>query len=101
MTRGRWLALAVLVLAALFAWRGGLFSTSALRALEEKESTSTAQAARLQREVDSLARFADSLEHVPAVQERVARETFGMLRPGELIFTISAPDTARRDSLGK
>ena len=98
MTKARWLALVVLVCAGVFAWHGGIFSTAAYRAVERQEVASRAQAERLQREVDSLARFADSLEHVPAVQERVARETFGMLRPGELIFTIVVPDTASRDS---
>ena len=98
MTKARWLALVVLLLAAVFAWHGGIFSTTAYRSLERQEAASRLRAERLEREVDSLARFADSLERVPAVQERVARENFGMLRPGELSFTIVAPDTTKRDS---
>ena len=92
------MALVVLLLAAFFARQGGIFSAADLRALEQKEIASKLQAAKLQQEVDSLALFADSLEHDPAVQERVARESFGMLRPGELIFTISAPAAAPPDS---
>jgi cell division protein FtsB len=95
------LALVVLLLAVFFARQGGIFSATDLRALEQKEAASKLQAVKLQREVDSLALFADSLERVPAVQERVARESFGMLRPGELIFTISAPAAAPRDSAGR
>lgn len=101
MTKARWLALAVLVLAAVFAWHGGIFSTSSYRALKRQEAASRLQAQRLQREVDSLAAFADSLEHDPRVQERIARENFGMLRPGELSITIVTPVVTTLDSTRK
>ncbi|MEP6591601.1 MAG: septum formation initiator family protein [Gemmatimonadota bacterium] len=99
MTRPRWLALLVLVLAAIFAWHGGIFSTSAYRTMGRQEEASRREASRLQREVDSLTAFADSLERDPSVQERVARESFGMVRPGELIFTIVTP--TKPDSTGR
>ena len=98
MTKARWLALAVLLAAAVFAWQGGIFSTSAYRGLERQEEAGRLRAKQLQREVDSLARFADSLQRDPAVQERVARENFGMLRPGELIVTIVPIAPVKRDS---
>ncbi len=44
--------------------------------------------ALLQREVDSLAAYADSIEHDRATQERVARESFGMLRDGEILYRL-------------
>ena len=44
--------------------------------------------ADLERAIDSLAAFADSLETDSAVQERVARERFGMLRPGEILYLL-------------
>lgn len=99
MTRARWLALAVLVLAALFAWHGGIFSTAGYRALQTQAAARELRVERLKKEVDSLKAFADSLEKDPAVQERVARENFGMLRPGEMSFTIVPAPT--RDSTPK
>ncbi|MES2123053.1 MAG: septum formation initiator family protein [Gemmatimonadota bacterium] len=98
MTGARWLAVAVLILMAVFAWQGGIFGTSAYREMERQAEASRREAARLEREVDSLRAFADSLEHDPAVQERVARENFGMLRPGELSFTIVPAPTTKQDS---
>jgi cell division protein FtsB len=53
--------------------------------------------ADLERAIDSLAAFADSLETDSAVQERVARERFGMLRPGEILYLL--PD--REEGGGK
>jgi cell division protein FtsB len=32
----------------------------------------------------------------PATQERVAREVFGMIRPGELLYQVVPADSARR-----
>jgi cell division protein FtsB len=93
-TRARWVAVAVLILAAVFAWTGGTFSERNYRDLRRIEIADSQRVRQLAREVDSLRAFRDSLEHDPAVQERVAREQFGMQRPGELTFTIvrdSAP----------
>lgn len=49
----------------------------------------------LQAELDSLARLARALETDPAAQERAAREEFGMIRDGELLYRlVPAPDSA-------
>jgi len=40
----------------------------------------------LRRELDSLARVTRLVESDPATQERVAREEFGMIRDGELLY---------------
>jgi cell division protein FtsB len=42
--------------------------------------------------IDSLQTEVKLLETDPATQERVAREKFGMLRPGELMFQVEIPD---------
>lgn len=42
----------------------------------------------LRRQLDSLARLSRLLESDPAMQERVAREEFGMIRNGELLYRI-------------
>ncbi len=88
MTRGRWLALVVLALAALFAWRGGTYSSSDYTAVqvEARELRRVLDSLRL--EVDSLRAFRDSLATDSRVVERIARERFGMIRPGEIVVTI-------------
>lgn len=42
----------------------------------------------LRSELDSLARIARALETDPAAQERAAREGFGMIRDGEILYRI-------------
>jgi len=93
-TPGRWAALVVLVLAVLFALQGGEYSTLDLLKLERQTSGEGAEVARLQREVDSLTRVANAIEHDPRVQERVARESFGMIRKGEFLYKLVRPDSA-------
>ena len=39
-------------------------------------------------EIDSLRAYAESLETNRATQERVARERFGMIRDGEIVYRI-------------
>jgi hypothetical protein len=38
--------------------------------------------------VDSLSRVATAIEHNPRMQERVAREKFGMLKKGEFLYRL-------------
>ncbi len=83
----------VLILAAVFAWTGGTFSETNYLALRREEVAANRRLKQLQHEVDSLQAFRDSLASNPVVQERVARDELGMLRPGEIAFTI-VPDSA-------
>ncbi len=53
---------------------------------EERDSVET-----LRTQVDSLARIARALENDPATQERAAREQFGLIRNGEILYRI-VPD---------
>ena len=100
MTTARWIAVAVLLLAAVFAWTGGTFSETNYLALKRDEVAANRRLAQLKREVDSLQAFRDSLTNDPAVQERVARDQLGMLRPGELVFAI-VPDSGVGAPAGK
>ena len=52
----------------------------------ERDSVETLRA-----QVDSLARVARALENDPATQERAAREQFGLIRNGEILYRI-VPD---------
>lgn len=88
MTRTRALGIVAGVgLLALAAW-GGEYSTAdwitIRRQLDEERTT----VAGLRIEIDSLATLAHDLETNPAVQERVAREQFGMIRNGEVLYRI-------------
>ena len=94
MTLGRWAALAVLVAAVVFALQGGEYSTRNLFQLERQVAVEAAEVVRLQGVVDSLTRAADAIERDPRVQERVARESFGMIRKGEFLYKIVRPDSA-------
>ena len=44
--------------------------------------------AALRIELDSLSTLAHDLETNPVVQERVAREQFGMIRDGEVLYRV-------------
>jgi cell division protein FtsB len=94
MTLGRWIAMAVLLLAGFAAYGGGMFGQHNFEVVRREEADATRQLAQLQREVDSLKAFRDSILSNPAVQERYAREHWGMARPGEMLFTITR-DSAR------
>ncbi len=89
MTRARWLALAVLALLAIFAWQGGIYSVADYRAVLVEEAELTARVGRLQHEVDSMRALLDSLRGDPQVVERLARERFGMIRPGEIAIQLT------------
>jgi cell division protein FtsB len=92
-TRWRWLALAVLVAAAVFAMNGGVHSQRDYLALKRQETEIHHQLDSLRSVVDSLELFHDSLATSPVVQERLARERYGMIRPGEILILL-VPDSA-------
>ncbi len=92
MTAVRWAAVAALLFALYFGIQGGEYGTTDLLALRRQESAEEAQVVRLQQAVDSLTREANAIEHDLRVQERVARERFGMIRRGELLYRLVPPD---------
>jgi cell division protein FtsB len=95
-TAARWAALAALIFALYFGIQGGEYGTTDLLALRRQEAAEQAQVIRLQQVVDSLARDANAIEHDLRVQERVARERFGMIRRGELLYRLVPPDSSAR-----
>jgi cell division protein FtsB len=52
----------------------------------------------LEERLDSLRRLANALETDPAAQERAAREQFGMIRKGELLYRLVPKVDARGDT---
>jgi len=95
---------ALLALAALgvlaFAVQGGEWGTWDLFKQRRRLAALHASVDSLQREVDSLKAYKKSLEADPVLQEKIAREEFGMVRGSkELLYRFS--DSARRDSTRK
>ncbi len=93
MTPARWAAVAALAFALYFAIQGGEYGTTHLLELRGDVEREREQVARLRVVVDSLTRAAEAIRRDPRVQERVARESFGMIRKGEYLFRIVPGDT--------
>jgi cell division protein FtsB len=87
-TLSRWAAIVGLAFALYFALQGGEYGTLDLLQLQREEKEETANVVRLQRIVDSLAKAATAIERDPRVQERVARERFGMIKKGEFLYRL-------------
>ena len=88
MRRGQWVALGVFAGGILFGAFGGEYGTLDWWQLHQQVKQERAAIARLDQQLDSLAREATALEHDPVEQERVAREQFGMIRPGEILYRV-------------
>ena len=80
---------AVVVVAGLaFGAMGGEYNTRNWFTLRRQLRDEQDAVAQLKVDIDSLGRAAKALETDPATQERVAREAFGMHRPGEILYKI-------------
>jgi cell division protein FtsB len=81
----------MLVLLALLAVQGGEYSTGDYFELERRVEATEAEAAALERVVDSLRRAEQAVLTDPAEQERIAREEYGMIRTGEYLYKVTPP----------
>ena len=93
-----WRAVALLVVLAamVFAVQGGEYGTTDLFQQRSRKARLMARIDTLQHEVDSLVRVKKSIETDPAVQERIAREEFGLVRGDkEILYRFAEP----RDSV--
>jgi cell division protein FtsB len=79
-----------------FAAEGGEYGTLDLLRMKGQVRREQEAIVRLRAEVDSLARVEKALTGDPATQERVAREAYGMIRPGEILYQVVPPDSTRR-----
>jgi cell division protein FtsB len=83
--------LAALCAAFVLAWVGvfgGEYSTSDWLALRRQVAEERQAVQQLRATLDSLGRLARDLETNPAAQERAAREQFGMIRNGEILYRL-------------
>ncbi|HWG53822.1 MAG TPA: septum formation initiator family protein [Gemmatimonadaceae bacterium] len=100
-TRGKWSAgrivlLVVIVGAAVFAVQGGEYGTSDLFRQKARHKRLVAQIDSLQRDVDSLQRVKKAIQTDPAMQERIAREEFGMVKGDkEILYRFAEPGSTQ------
>jgi cell division protein FtsB len=82
-----------LLLAGYWAVFGGEYSVFEVRQARQDRESEAAEAERLRRQIDSLQAWTDSLENDPATLERLARERYGMIRSGEILYRFAEPDS--------
>jgi cell division protein FtsB len=82
----RLLAGGALLVAGYYALWGGEYSAWDLVRLRREQADAHARLAETRAEVDSLRRLAVRLEKQDSAVERIARERFGMIREGELLY---------------
>jgi cell division protein FtsB len=88
----------VVVAALVYAVQGGEWGTDDLLAQRSRAARLRAQIDSLRHDVDSLGRVKKAIQTDSAVQERIAREEFGMVRGDkELLYRF----TIQRDSAPK
>ncbi|MBV9880658.1 MAG: septum formation initiator family protein [Gemmatirosa sp.] len=89
----RFLVLGALLLGVVvFAVQGGEYGTSDLLRQRARRRAILASIDTLEHQVDSLGRLQKRLDDDPALQERVAREEFGMVRGDkELLYRFADP----------
>ena len=88
MTRTQVAGLAGGVALVVLAVWGGEYGTADWITIRRQLADERAAVAALRVELDSLSKLAHDLETNPAVQERVAREQFGMIRDGEVLYRV-------------
>jgi cell division protein FtsB len=95
------IALVIVALGALaFAVEGGEYGTADLMRQKERKAKLLGSIDSLQHVVDSLKRYQHRLQTDPALQERIAREEFGMVRGNkELLYRFAEPSDSTRDSM--
>jgi cell division protein FtsB len=88
----------VVLAAVVYAVQGGEWGTDDLIAQRQRAARLRAQIDSLQHDVDSLARVKKSILTDAVVQERIAREEFGMVRGDkELLYRFTTEtDSTRR-----
>jgi len=89
---------ALLGLAFYYAVFGGEHSWLDLRRARTGIDSQTVGLAALRSDIDSLQARADSLENDSATLERVARERYGMVRKGEILYRFAEPGDSAEDA---
>jgi cell division protein FtsB len=92
----RLLVIAAVIVVLVFAVQGGEYGTSDLLRQRARRHALIARLDTLQRQVDSLTRRKVALQSDAALQERIAREEFGMVRgQKEILYRFADPDSGK------
>ena len=81
----------LLLVAAYYAVLGGEYSWFELRDARAAVEEERADLGELERQIDSLRSWADSLQIDSVTLERIARERFGMIQDGEILYRFASP----------
>lgn len=92
------LGLVLLAGAAYFALFGGEYNVLEVQRIRREYAAEQERSRQLEAEIARLRARVDSLESDSATIERIARERWGLIRPGERLYRFEEPDPAR-DSL--
>ena len=95
----RFLLPALLGLAVYYALFGGEYSLLELRRARAEIESQKTELAGLYETLDSLRARVDSLQHDSATLEQLAREKFGMIRDGEVLYRLVEPPDTASDTL--
>lgn len=90
-TLRRLLAVGLVLIALHLLAFGGEYTWFDLRRAERAVEEEQAGLATLHRQLDSLAALGDSLRTDLGILERVARERYGLIRPGEVLYRFVEP----------
>ncbi|MEO6865805.1 MAG: septum formation initiator family protein [Gemmatimonadaceae bacterium] len=90
--RGRLIWGALIVGALIFALEAGEYSTLDIVRQRRRATELTTRADSIRHAVDSMTRAEKLIRTDPVTQERIAREEFGMVRGGEILYRF-IPDT--------
>ena len=85
-------------MAGYYAIWGGEYSAWDLVRLRRDRAAAEVELAETRAGVDSLRRLAVRLEQQDSAVERIARERFGMIRDGELLYRFVPVDAAAKDA---
>ncbi len=88
---------ALIALAVYFALFGGEYSVFEVRRRRIENLELEQRLTELERANDSLRTWAEALETDSATIERLARERYGMIRAGEVLYRITEPADSVQD----
>jgi len=89
----------LLGLAVYYALFGGDYSLLELQRARSEINAQEQELTLLREEVEYLRARADSLQNDSATLERLARERFGMIRDGEVLYRMAEPRDTAADTL--
>ena len=95
----RFLLPTLLGLAAYYAVFGGEYSLLELRRARAEIEIRERELVSLNKTLDSLRAWVDSLQNDSATLERLAREQFGMIREGEVLYRLAEPPDSASDTI--